>query len=153
MKYIITLAALMLAAPAFADSDMAGDAAAGEKDFKRCKSCHAITDDAGEDIVKGGKTGPNLFNVIGRTAGSAEGFKYSKSLEEAGEKGLVWDTETLAEFIKDPKDFLKEHNDDKKARSKMTFKMKKGGEDIAAYLKTVSPDAPEDDADEKSDDS
>ena len=30
----------------------------------------------GTDIVKGGKTGPNLYGVVGRKAGSEEGFKY-----------------------------------------------------------------------------
>jgi cytochrome c len=135
MKYIATSAALLaLALPAFAE----GDAAAGEKIFKKCKSCHAITDASGEEIVKGGKTGPNLYGVIGRPAGSVEGFKYSKSMSAAGEAGLVWDEALVAEFVQDPNEFLKARLDDSSAKSKMSFKLKKGGEDVAAYLATFS---------------
>jgi len=49
------LGALMLATPA-----MAADPAAGESDFKKCKACHAIVASDGTEVVKGGKTGPNL---------------------------------------------------------------------------------------------
>ena len=55
-----------------------GDAAAGERGFKKCKSCHMIVSDAGDTIVKGGKTGPNLYGVAGRQAGSVDGFRYGK---------------------------------------------------------------------------
>ena len=55
MKALATVAALsLLAVPAFAE----GDAAKGEKGFKKCKSCHMIVSPEGETIVKGGKTGP-----------------------------------------------------------------------------------------------
>ncbi len=145
MKYLAPVAAVFaLTLPAFAD----GDAAAGEKDFKKCKSCHAITDASGEKIVKGGKVGPNLFGVIGRAAGSVEDYKYSKSLLAAGEAGLIWDADSLAEFIQDPKAYLKAELDDPKAKSKMGYKLKKGAEDVAAYLSTFSPEGEESDATE-----
>ena len=81
MKTILTATATILAfaVPALAE----GDAEAGEKAFKKCKACHAIQSDDGEDIVKGGKTGPNLYGVIGRVAGSVEGFKYGDGLTDA----------------------------------------------------------------------
>lgn len=69
----------------------AGDAAEGEKTFKRSKSCHAIIADNGTRIIKGGKTGPNLYGVFGRTVGTLEGFTYGKSMAAAGAAGLVWD--------------------------------------------------------------
>ncbi len=135
MKRIIATALVgLLAAPAFAD----GDAAKGEKGFKKCKSCHAITAPDGTAIVKGGKTGPNLYGVAGRQAGSVEGFKYSDSLKAAGEAGLVWDKDSFVEWVKDPKAFLKKHTGDSKAKSKMTFKLKKGAEDIYAYLESIA---------------
>jgi cytochrome c len=134
ISFYATLAALALATPVFAD----GDAAAGEADFKKCKSCHAIVADDGTAIVKGGKTGPNLYGIIGRAAGSAD-FKYGDSLKAAGEAGLVWDEENLAAFVADPKEFLKEATGDDKAKTKMTFKLKKGGDDMAAYLASVAP--------------
>ena len=128
-----TLAAL--AAPAFAE----GDIAKGEKAFKKCKSCHMVKADDGTMIMKGGKTGPNLYGVIGRPLGGVEGFKYGKTLVAAGESGLVWTEESLAAFVADPKGYLKEATGDSKAKSKMTFKLKKGGADVAAYLASVGP--------------
>lgn len=140
----ITSTCLFLAAPAFAE----GDVEKGEDTFKKCKSCHMIAS-AEETFVKGGKTGPNLFGVVGRTAGSLEGYKYSKSLAAAGEAGLVWDEESLAAFVADPKAFLKETLDDSKAKSKMSYKLKKGGEDVAAYLATFGADDESDDEEEE----
>ena len=125
-----TLALTLLAAPALAD----GDAAKGAKEFGKCKSCHMIAT-ADEIIVKGGKTGPNLFGVIGRTAGTAD-FKYGADLVAAGEAGLVWSEKTLARYIEDPRAFLQDLLGDKGAKSRMSFKMRKGAEDVAAYLAT-----------------
>ncbi len=135
MKLLLTASAALLALslPALAS----GDADEGEKIFKKCKSCHTIAS-PDETIVKGGRTGPNLFGAIGRAAGSVEGFKYSKSMISAGEAGLVWDEEKLAEYVQDPTAYLKKELDDPKARAKMSFKLRKGGEDVAAYLGTFS---------------
>ncbi|MGB5558204.1 MAG: cytochrome C [Paracoccaceae bacterium] len=138
MKYLILAAtALTLASPAFAT----GDAAKGESDFKKCKACHSIAS-ADEAIVKGGKTGPNLYGVIGRAAASVEDFKYGASLMQAGEAGLVWDEENMVTYLADPTAFLKEETGDSSAKSKMTFKLK-NGEDVAAYLASFSPDTGE----------
>ena len=136
MKLIIatTAAVLALAAPAFAE----GDVEAGEKGFKKCKACHTVESPDGEKIVKGGKTGPNLYGVIGRVAGS-EDFKYASGLQAAAEAGFVWTEEALTAFITDPKEWLSDNGFDPK--TKMTFKLKKGGEDIAAFLASVAPAA------------
>jgi cytochrome c len=141
-----TLAAIIAmtfaAAPAFADGHgSSGDAAAGEKTFSKCKSCHMIVSDAGDEIVKGGKVGPNLYGVIGRQAGSSD-FNYGDDIVAAGEAGLVWDAASLTEYVADPRAFLRAYLDDSKAKSKMAYKLKKGGEDVAAYLASVAP-APE----------
>ena len=45
-----------------------GDAGAGEKIYKKCKTCHTI--EAGKHRV-----GPSLAGVFGRTAGTADGFE------------------------------------------------------------------------------
>jgi cytochrome c len=105
-----------------------------------------IVSDTDEVIAKGGKSGPNLYAVIGRTAGSTEGFKYGKDIIAAGEAGLVWDEALIAEYVVDPKKFLQTFLDSKKAKSKMSFRLKKGGEDVAAYLASVGPAPAEDDA-------
>ncbi|MCT4556827.1 MAG: c-type cytochrome [Pelagimonas sp.] len=138
--HIAALTAVALAGPAFA-----GDADAGKKAFKACKSCHAVKN-GDETIVKGGKTGPNLYGIMGRQAGTVEKFKYGKSIVEAGEGGLVWDEETLIAYIHNPKAYLSEVLGSS-AKSKMSYKMKKKDiekgvdADIAAFLLSVSPDA------------
>ncbi|MCK8465280.1 cytochrome C [Aliiroseovarius sp. S1339] len=139
MKTILSSAAMILALSGTAFAE--GDVAKGEKDFKKCKACHAIIDADGEALFKGGKTGPNLHGILGRTAGTVEGFKYGDSIIAAGEAGLVWTEELLMEYIKDPKAFLKEQTGDDKAKSKMTFKWGKP-EDLVAFLATFSPEMP-----------
>ena len=41
--------------------------------------------------------------MIGRTAGTGEGFNYSDAMVEAGEGGLVWNDETLHAYLENPK--------------------------------------------------
>jgi len=124
------------AAPAFA----AGDIAAGEELVaKRCKTCHMIAD--GDNVIlKGGKTGPNLYGIIGRTAGTYEGFRYGDDLVAAGEKGLVWNVDEMAAYLEDPKDYLRTYLDDKKAKSKMALKLRDEQDraDVAGYLASGS---------------
>jgi cytochrome c len=135
MKRILATAFIgLLAVPAFAD----GDAAKGEKEFKKCKACHTIEAPDGTAIMKGGKTGPNLYGIVGRTAGTVEGFSYGDSIVAAGAAGLVWDAENFEKYVEDPAAFLKEILDDGSAKSKMTFKLKKGGNDVFAYLASVA---------------
>lgn len=133
MKTLTALAALALLAAVPAH---AGDPAAGEKEFAKCRACHMIQD--GDNVIqRGGKTGPNLFGIIGRTAGTSADFNgYGDSLKEAGAKGLVWTEALIAEYVVDPKAFL-EAQLGGKATSKMAFKLRKGGEDVAAYLASV----------------
>jgi cytochrome c len=102
---------------------LAQDAAAGEKVFAKCKACHVVESDTN-------KIGPALKGVIGRTAGTHAGFKYSKAMVEAGEKGTVWSEETLAAYLREPKAYIK--------GNKMAFVGLKTDEDLAnviAYLK------------------
>ncbi|RMD94828.1 MAG: cytochrome C [Alphaproteobacteria bacterium] len=132
-KTIAFLAVALLAAPALAD----GDAAKGEKVFKKCQSCHTVIDPDGNKLAgRGAKTGPNLYGVAGRVAGSVEGFRYSDSMKALGEKGVVWDEEHFIAFVQDPSKYLKEQLGDSKARSKMTFKLRKeeDARNVYAYL-------------------
>ena len=70
-----------------------GDAAAGEGTFRsKCQTCHAV------DPAKGHGIGPNLHGVFGRTAGTAEGFKFSKAHADSG---LTWDEATLDAYVAD----------------------------------------------------
>lgn len=133
-KGLALLSALfVLAGPVYAD-DHVGDAAKGEKVFKKCKACHDVGEGAKD------KTGPVLNDVIGRVAGTFEGHKYSDAMIAAGEKGLVWNQEEIADFIEDPTKYLRDYLDDSKARSKMTLKVRKEDQrkDVAAYIATFS---------------
>jgi cytochrome c2 len=113
----------LLAGSAYAQ----GDAAAGATVFKKCAACHSVGEGAKN------KVGPQLNNVIGRVAGTAPDFKYSKAMIDAGAGGLVWSAETLHEFLTKPKDFVK--------GTKMSFQGLKEQADIdnlVAYLETFS---------------
>ncbi len=132
------LPALALAALPFAPAQ-AADPAKGETEFKKCVACHAIVAGDGNVLRKGGKTGPNLFGVIGRQVGSYPDFNYGESIVAAGADGTVWDETALAVYLADPAAWLKEKTGDDAARSKMAFKLAKGAEDVAAYLATVAP--------------
>ncbi len=142
LQFSAAIVALLSAAPATAD----GDVEAGEKSFKRCKACHSIVTPEGDVLFKGGKTGPNLYGVVGRTIGS-EDFKYGPGLLEAKDSGATWTNETLAAFITDPKAWLGDN--DYATKTKMTFKMKKGGSDVAAYLASLAPEVVEETTEEE----
>jgi cytochrome c len=98
----------------------AGDAEAGEKVFKKCKTCHSF--DPGKK-----KIGPHLKGVVGRKAGGVEGYKYSKTMAAAD---ITWDEANLDGFLTKPKKFMK--------GTKMSFAgLKKESQraDLIAYLK------------------
>jgi cytochrome c2 len=125
MKFIKTLPLIVLgfglsATPALAS----GDVAAGEKVFKKCKACHVV------DAEKH-KTGPHLVNIMGRAAGSADGYKkYSDAMKSSG---IVWNEETLDGYLEKPKAYLK--------GTRMAFAGLRKEEDranVIAYLKSYS---------------
>lgn len=132
-KALAILAAVAVAGPAFAE----GDAAKGEADFKKCKACHMIVGADGTEVQKGGKTGPNLAGVVGRPVASVADFKYSDSIMAVGAAGAVWDEAELATYLADPSAWLQAKTGDAGAKSKMTFKLTKGAEDMAAYLASL----------------
>jgi cytochrome c len=75
-----------------------GDVTSGEKIFKKCVACHSIN--------KGGKNkiGPALYNVVGRTVGGLNDYKYSKALASYGKE---WTFEELNGFLQKPASYLK----------------------------------------------
>lgn len=146
-----TAAALMLAAPAIAATDDAGaqmsapsgDAEAGGKVFaKQCVTCHVVKDDDGELLAGSrGRQGPNLYGIIGEPAGAVEDFRYSKGMSEVAETGAIWTEENFVAYVQDPTDWLREVSGDKKARSKMSWKVRDEGDaaDLYAYLHSLQP--------------
>lgn len=97
---------------------------AGKKVFARCKACHTINE-GGRNRV-----GPNLHGVIGRKAGTAEEFAYSKAMASSG---ITWSEETLGEYLKSPQTYV--------PKNKMSFiglKKQKDRDNVIAYLKANS---------------
>lgn len=128
----------------------AGDPEAGAAAFSQCQTCHVVTNEAGEVLAgRNARTGPNLYGIVGRTAGSVEGFRYGASIVEAGEKGLVWDEESLVAYLQDPADVLKKATESNRARSQMSFRVRdeETARNLYAFLATFSDLPAEEEAD------
>lgn len=98
-----------------------GDLENGQKQFQLCRSCHTITE-GGANM-----TGPNLYGLFGRTAGTVEKFRYSEPVKAAG---FAWDAEKLNQWLADPRGFLPGNR-----MSFMGVKDAKDRTDLIAYLK------------------
>jgi cytochrome c len=75
-----------------------GDTAHGEKVFKKCSACHMIAS-GGKNMI-----GPNLWSVIGRTAGSVSDYKYSKAMVAYGKE---WTFEEMNSYLIKPRAYIK----------------------------------------------
>jgi cytochrome c len=98
-----------------------GDAAAGAKVFAQCSACHAVGAGAQNNI------GPALNGVVGRTAGTYAGYRYSSAMRKSG---LTWDESTLAQYLRAPDKVV--------PGTKMVFPGVASDQDLAnviAYLK------------------
>jgi len=98
----------------------AADPVNGKKVFKKCVACHSLQE--GKN-----KIGPSLYNLLYRKAGSVEGYKYSKAMKNSG---VVWDEESLDEFLTKPRKFI--------PKTKMSFrgiKNKSLRDDLISFLK------------------
>jgi cytochrome c len=110
--------------PAYAGADVVN----GRDKFQQCRQCHTI--------AQGGPnmTGPNLFGVFGRKAGSLPSYSYSDKLPASG---IVWDGSTIDKWITDPRADV--------PGTKMSFvgdPDPKERKDIIAYLKVASSGGP-----------
>jgi len=127
MTKIKTFAAALIGASLIAGMALAdGDATAGAKVFKKCKACHQVGDKAKNRI------GPELNGIVGRLAGSADGFtRYSKAMKAKNAEGMIWDEANLDTWLTKPKAFI--------PKTKMSFAGLKKADDRAnliAYLAT-----------------
>lgn len=79
--------------PAAAAPAAGPDAAAGEKVFAKCKSCHSVAE--GKNGV-----GPSLYGVVNRAVASIANFKYSDAMKA---KGGAWTPKDLDAYLANPK--------------------------------------------------
>ena len=75
-----------------------GNLAHGEKVFKKCSACHMIAS-GGKNMI-----GPNLWGVIGRTAGSMSDYKYSKAMVAFAKQ---WSFEEMNGYLIKPQAYIK----------------------------------------------
>ncbi|MBJ6125589.1 c-type cytochrome [Microvirga splendida] len=118
MRLALLVPVVLALSPAAAQAQ---DAANGEKVFAQCRACHQIGPTAKNAV------GPHLNGLIGRKAGTVEGYNYSPANKNSG---LTWDEATFSEYIKDPKA--------KVPGTKMVYaglKDEKRIADLIAYLK------------------
>jgi cytochrome c len=118
---LLAAAALLLATPAVAQ-----DAKEGEQVFKQCRQCHQVGPDA-KNIL-----GPILNGIVGRKAGTVEGFTYSPANKEAGDKGWVWTEENLDKYLENPRAAM--------PGNRMAFvgvKDEQDRKDLIAFLKSL----------------
>jgi len=86
----VTLAAAFAFSVCSVGAGGAGDAKRGEELYARCAACHALAFD---------RVGPRHCGLLGRRAGSVQGFEYSAAMKKSG---IVWNAKTLDRFIADP---------------------------------------------------
>ncbi|MGD0633048.1 MAG: c-type cytochrome [Beijerinckiaceae bacterium] len=125
---------------AFAQEATDPDPVKGKQTFNQCLACHRIGPDA-KALV-----GPPLTNVIGRKAGSFEGFAYSPLLKAAGDAGLVWSQAAIVDYLVNPSNYLKKYLTDNgkpdaaTGASKMVYMLANEGQrkNVVAYVATFS---------------
>ncbi len=121
-KLIGVIGAVVVVAVTLPGAAIAAD---GAKVFKKCAACHST--EAGKH-----KVGPSLAGVVGRKAGTAEGFeKRYKGLKDAD---WSWDKASLMAYLENPSKFTKAKTG---KRSSMGLKLKKEDDRKAVieYLK------------------
>ncbi len=101
-------------------ASLTGDAAEGKVVFAQCRSCHVT-----EPGVN--KTGPSLAGIVGRDAGSVDGYNYSPANANSG---ITWTEEQLYVYLENPQRVI--------PKTKMIYPGQPDAQkraDVIAYLK------------------
>ncbi|MCR9270353.1 MAG: cytochrome c family protein [Hyphomonadaceae bacterium] len=75
---------------------LTGNAQNGRRVFTQCMSCHAVQE--GRNMA-----GPSLYGIVGRPAGTIEGFRYS---DANANSGIVWTEPTMFAYLERPQQFI-----------------------------------------------
>lgn len=123
MRIYVCLLALgwVVIAPPASSAWADGALEKGQKLFARCSACHSATEQ--------NKVGPGLLGVVGRSAGTAEGYSYSAAMKSSG---LTWDVGSLDAFLKSPSGVVKG------TRMSVSIPKDQDRADVIAYLKTLT---------------
>jgi cytochrome c len=97
--------------------------------FRKCQACHQVGPDAQNRV------GPELNGLIGRTVAGVDGFSYSGAMQSAGEDGVIWTEEHLAEFLANPRETYQ--------GTKMSFAGLRSEDEIAAVTAYIQSESPE----------
>jgi len=89
-----------------------------------CRTCHSMRE--GDH-----RLGPSLHGVVGRKAGSVEGYKFTSAMQSSG---IVWNEDNLDKFIADPESVV--HGNGMKPFGGIDSAEQRG--EIIAYLKSIS---------------
>ncbi|HVX36903.1 MAG TPA: c-type cytochrome [Hyphomicrobium sp.] len=91
--HILAVAAALLLSASLSEAAAATEDVSGEQLFNNhCRTCHSWKE--GDN-----RLGPSLHGVVGRKAGSLNGFNYSQPMKHAN---VTWDEGTLDKFIANP---------------------------------------------------
>ena len=122
---VASVAAVLAGLSAVAPAVQAQDVENGQSLFRQCRACHQVGPGA-KNLV-----GPQLNGIVGRKAGTVDGFNYSEANKAAGAKGLVWTDDQLMTYLENPLTFM--------PGTKMAYAGLKDDadrKDVIAYLKT-----------------
>lgn len=115
------LAILALAAPARAETETSDAQVAFNN---ACRTCHSMKE--GDH-----RLGPSLYGIVGRKAGSIEGYGFSSAMQQSN---VVWDEATLDAFIENPDKVV--HGNAMKPYGGIDDPAQRS--EIVAYLKSIS---------------
>lgn len=87
------LSALVVASLTLTACGSGGGGGAPGNALARCSTCHAVK--AGDPK----RSGPSLVGIIGKKAGSEQGYAYSAAMKNSG---IIWTAETLDAFMAEP---------------------------------------------------
>ena len=125
--YLIGLALAVTGSANFAFAEPVGDVDAGQKQFRRCASCHMVGPDAKDRV------GPALTSIVGAPIAGSPDFRYSNAFRDAGADGQVWDFAALDAFLANPRGYIR--------GNRMSFSGIRDAQqraDIIAYLQSFA---------------